>query len=394
MRSIRDLIGVAIGGLAARKVRTALVLLGPIVGVSMIVAAVGFTSSAKGDLQQKLRELGTNLVECGASSAFGTQDPRLPEEVAERVRDVDEVDLVAPVLDLQGILTLPYAEAQDFYEAFPVPVVATDPTLPAVLDVPMLSGRWLNDLDNADPTRAAVLGRDLAAEYNYLAGEARTIDLNGIEYGVVGVLDTVELVASFNTAVFVSFGAAEEDFVDEIEPNRIFVRARPGEEQRVNDALPEAIGLGGPDEVECSVPSELLAAQAQTDTTLQTVVTIMGGLALLVGAIGIANVMTISVIQRSSEIGIRRALGHTRATIAGQFLIEALVIGVLGGALGAGLGVGVLWVGVQYKDWVFSLDLGVVWLGMGSALLMSIIAGIYPSLKAARLEPLETLRLG
>ncbi len=394
MSAVRDLLGVALGGLAARKVRTALILLGPIVGVSMIVAAVGFTSSAKGDLQRKLRELGTNLVECGAASAFGSQDPRLPEDVVSRAMALPFVEQVAPVLDLQGILTLPYPEAQTFYEAFPVPVVAADTVLPTVLNVPMLSGRWLDTFDNEDPARAAVIGRDLAAEYNYLQGEGRTIELNGIEYGVVGVLDSVALVSSFNTAVFISFGAAEDDFVEEIDPNRFYARATPGSEQRVNDSMPDAIGLGGTDEVECSVPSDLLEAQAQTDTTLRTIVAIMGGLALLVGAIGIANVMTISVIQRSSEIGIRRALGHSRGTIAWQFLVEALVVGVLGGALGAAVGAGVLWIGVQIKDWVFTLEWGVIALGMGSALLMSILAGIYPSMKAARLEPLETLRLG
>jgi putative ABC transport system permease protein len=201
-------------------------------------------------------------------------------------------------------------------------------------------------------------------------------------------------VSTFNTAVFISFGAAEDDFVEDIEPNRFYARATPGYEQMVNNAMPDAISLGGSDDAECAVPSDLLAAQAQTDTTLRTIVTVMGGLALLVGAIGIANVMTISVIQRSSEIGIRRALGHTRGTIAWQFLVEAVVIGVLGGALGAGVGVGALWIGVEIKGWVFTLDPGVIVLGMGSALVMSVVAGIYPSMKAARLEPLETLRLG
>jgi putative ABC transport system permease protein len=182
--------------------------------------------------------------------------------------------------------------------------------------------------------------------------------------------------------------------VEEVEPTTVYVRATPGYEQPVAEALPTAISLGGPDSAECTVPSELLEAQAETDTQLQTIVAVMGGLALLVGAVGIANVMTISVIQRSSEIGIRRALGHTRATIAWQFLIEAVVIGLLGGAIGAVVGAGVLWIGVEIKGWVYTIDPGVFVLGIGSALLMSVVAGIYPSTKAARLEPLETLRLG
>ena len=142
------------------------------------------------------------------------------------------------------------------------------------------------------------------------------------------------------------------------------------------------------------VPSDLLEAQGEVDTTLRNVLFLMGGLALLVGGVGIANVMSISVIQRSGEIGIRRALGHNKAKIALQFLMEALFIGVLGAVVGVLSGIGVIYLVSAILDWVATLNLPLFIMAGGMALLVSIVAGLYPAWKAARLEPLETLRLG
>ena len=142
------------------------------------------------------------------------------------------------------------------------------------------------------------------------------------------------------------------------------------------------------------MPTDLLDAQSQVDESLNNLTKMMGGLALVVGGVGIANVMSISVIQRSSEIGIRRALGHSRGTIALQFLFEALAVGVLGGIVGAGVGAGVVWAVADARG--YTMVLSVVGL-VGWALVsvgVAVVAGLYPSTKAARLEPLETLRLG
>ena len=142
------------------------------------------------------------------------------------------------------------------------------------------------------------------------------------------------------------------------------------------------------------IPSDALAASAQADETLQQTAVFAGILALAVGGIGIANVMSISVIQRSTEIGIRRALGHTRSTIALQFLLEALFIGILGGLAGVVVGVAVVYLVSAFADWTVVIDWGRMPLWVGLAVAVSVVAGLYPSGKAARLEPLETLRLG
>jgi len=396
MRRLRELVRVAAAGLMARKVRTLLIMLGPILGVAAIVAAIGINESSKGYLKAKLQELGTDLIVANAQDAIGGfgQNPRIPAEAVGRVSRLPDVTSVTGTLQIANIVTLPFEAAYDYYRAFPVPVIATGLNLPETMEVPLVSGRFLNDFDLASEARVAVIGRDLADEYGYLPGEARTISLNGIDYGVVGVLDWVLLEPSMDSAVFITFPTAERDWdTDGQDPTRLYIRA-PTNTQWVAEEVPIVVSLGGPAGARPSIPTDLLDAQSQVDESLNNLTKMMGGLALVVGGVGIANVMSISVIQRSSEIGIRRALGHNRGTIALQFLFEALAVGVLGGIVGAGVGAGVVWAVADARG--YTMVLSVVGL-VGWALVsvgVAVVAGLYPSTKAARLEPLETLRLG
>lgn len=395
MSNLRELVGVAFTGLVARKVRTLMLLLGPTIGVAAVIAAVGLTDSAKGDLKRKVAELGTNLVQVSAASSFGSQNPTLPQDAVNRALTVVTVRSVAAVAELSNIVVAPYEQATSAFETVPVPVMAADEAVPGVLGVELASGRWLNGFDEDRTVRAAVIGSGLAREFAYLPGELRTILLNGIDYAVVGVLNTVPLEPAFNSAVFVPFRAAAKDFTgDDLLPNTLYVRTVEGREDDTAAALQVAIGLGGPDEVTTTVKSEALELAAQSDRQLQLIVVAMGLLAVIVGGIGIANVMSISVIQRSGEIGIRRALGHTRGTIAVQFILEAVIVGVLGGLLGVAVGVASIALGVVLAGWVFVLQGMLVPAGIALAVVISVLAGLYPAVRAARLEPLETLRLG
>jgi putative ABC transport system permease protein len=146
--------------------------------------------------------------------------------------------------------------------------------------------------------------------------------------------------------------------------------------------------------VSTQIPSDALQAASEADKTLQQVALLAGLLALIVGGVGIANVMSISVIQRSSEIGIRRAVGHSRSKIAAQFLLESLFVGLIGGLIGAGLGVAIVYGVSALQGWVVVINYKQIPIWMGLALIVAIVAGLFPSIKAARLEPLETLRLG
>lgn len=411
MRSVLDLISVALSGLTSRVSRTLLIMLGPIIGVSAIVAAVGLTESAKGDLQADLAELGTNLITADAAGSFGAQNPTFPEDVMERVGALTGVESATATLAVEGVITAPYDAAATYYTAFPTPVLTADPDFLEVMQIELLSGRWLNDFDYEFGARVAVIGIDIANEFNYRAGENRTILLNGLEFGIVGVYDNVRLADSFNTSVLIPPETADREFDTGLETNTLYVRADPDLVEQVEERLPIAINLGGNEEVNTSIPSDALEASAKADSTLQVIVASMGILALVVGGVGIANVMSISVIQRSAEIGIRRALGHGRGLIAWQFLLEAVAVGFFGGLAGVAVGIFIVVFASRLFDWTHVLDPVLVvgsyefpshWiglptvylLGMGAALLTAVIAGLYPSVKAARLEPLETLRLG
>jgi putative ABC transport system permease protein len=239
-----------------------------------------------------------------------------------------------------------------------------------------------------------VLGNGIAKQYGYLPGETRTIRLNSANFGVVGVLGPVPLDPTLDNAAFVTQWAAKHVFGTNGKPNELYVRTKNGTTQATANDLATAISLGGPDQVSTQVPSNVLAAQAQANKTLQKVALFAGLLVLTVGGLGIANVMSISVIQRSAEIGIRRAVGHSRSKIGAQFLLESLFVGVLGGLLGALIGIGVVYLVAALEHWVVEIGYGQIPLWIGLAVLVSVIAGLYPSIKAARLEPLETLRLG
>ncbi len=395
MSWFRELLGVAISGLTARKVRTVLIMLGPILGAAGIVAAVGLNESAKGNVRETLERLGTNLIVVNADGTFtGGEAPTLPADATDRARNVSTVDRVVGLTEIGGLQVLPSQGGREFFQTVPVPLLTSELNLLDVLDVDMLHGRFLNGSDEDNKLRVAILGEDLADDYQYLAGEERTVSVDGVAYAVVGVLRSADLVPDLDTAVIIPKSTAERDFDIEQKPTILYVRADDGAVDTTADALPVAVNLGGPESVSVVVPSDLLEAQAEVDTTLRNVLFLMGGLALLVGGVGIANVMSISVIQRSGEIGIRRALGHNKAKIAMQFLLEALFIGVLGAVVGVATGVGVIYLVSAILDWVATLNMPLFIMAGAMALAVSIVAGLYPAWKAARLEPLETLRLG
>lgn len=395
MNWFRELLGVAISGLTARKVRTILIMLGPVLGAAGIVAAVGLNESAKGNVRETLERLGTNLIVVNADGTFtGGEAPTLPADATDRARNVSTVDRVVGLTEIGGLQVLPSQGGREFFQTVPVPLLTSELNLLDVLDVDMLHGRFLNGSDEDNELRVAILGEDFADDYQYLAGEERTVSVDGVAYAVVGVLRSADLVPDLDTAVIIPKSTAERDFDVEQKPTILYVRADDGAVDTTADALPVAVNLGGAESVSVVVPSDLLEAQGEVDTTLRNVLFLMGGLALLVGGVGIANVMSISVIQRSGEIGIRRALGHNKAKIALQFLLEALFIGVLGAVVGVATGIGVIYLVSAILNWVATLNMPLFIMAGAMALAVSIVAGLYPAWKAARLEPLETLRLG
>ena len=158
MNQLRDLLGVAWSGLKARKVRTLMIMLGPVIGVAAMVGAVGLTESAKGALQEQLAALGTNLIIAQAGGTFGSQNPTFPQDAVARVENVSTVTAASATTNVSGVVALPVQGASTYYEAFPVPVRAADDSLPSVLNVPVVDGRWLDSADNELHAKSVVLG--------------------------------------------------------------------------------------------------------------------------------------------------------------------------------------------------------------------------------------------
>jgi putative ABC transport system permease protein len=389
----RDIVVVAMQGLLARKVRTALVLFGPALGVAALVGVLGLSASARGDVRASLRELGTNLLVVDAVSASG--GARLPPEADERLARVSSITMRSAVSSLSGIdVASSRAGAGSTSLAQTLQVRAADSELASILNLAMVHGRFLNEFDDRTPSRGVVLGSDAAAFFVVEPGAPRTVLLNGEPFAVVGVLGPIKVLPELNRSIFVSFGTARKYFLDPGHAAQFFVRTTDGTTAQTADILPVAITYGGPGSPVVRVPTDLLEARAQVDSTFRVVVLALGGLSLLVGGIGIANVMTISVLQRSSEIGIRRALGHTRAIIAWQFMLEALVIGLAGALLGVVLGVAFVAAAADHQGWVLELSPVPIFGAGALAVLVSVVAGIYPAMRAARMEPLEALRAG
>jgi putative ABC transport system permease protein len=390
MRHLIDLLGVAATGLFSRKARTALIVAGPLLGVAALVGVIGLTDSAKGAVQETLQALGTNLLVVSAAG----QNQKLPAESLQRVHHVSTVTSVASSTSLSSITVSDTDTVRQEEQAAATQVRAVDPSLPAVVGAHLRWGRFLNAWDGSSGDRAAVIGANLATLYGIVPGDVRTILLNGRPYAVVGVLQPVPLLSDLDSSVMITRTAATNDWGDDGAPSTLYVRVREGTTKTSAQALPTAITYGGPGNPLVSVPSDLLSASAQIDTTLRNTGLAMAALALLVGGLGIANVMSISVIQRQAEIGIRRAVGHTRFLIGAQFFAEALFVGVLGGLLGILGGVGFVAAVAAERGWVMVIEPWVPIAGMAVAVSVAVVAGIYPAAKAARLEPLATLRLG
>jgi putative ABC transport system permease protein len=390
VNTARELVLVAVLGLFARKLRTALVVLGPALGVAAIIGIFGMSESARGDVKATLRELGTNLIVIDQGPGGSGQ---LPADALARVRRVSTVENASATGLVPGAKLLVSRESDgQITLAQTLQVRWAEESLPAVLELDVTSGRFLNAFDDTGGVQPAVLGAGVAALFAVEDATPRSILIDGELFGVVGVLEASTLLPEIDDAVLISPVAAARLFGATSAPSQIYLRTRDGTTEASASPVALAITYGAGGQPLIRVPSDLLAATAAVDETFEAIVLGLGALSLLVGAIGIANVMTISVIQRSAEIGVRRALGHTRALIAGQFLLESALIGLLGGIVGIGAGLVFVAVAAGYQGWVVVLPTALLAPAGALAVVVSVAAGVYPSLRAATLEPLEALR--
>jgi putative ABC transport system permease protein len=384
-----DLGRIASVGLRTRKLRAGLSALGIAIGVAAIVAVLGLSASSSAGLLAEINELGTNLLTVAPGQSLTGQTVQLPDAAPGMISRIGPVTQVEDTGSVTGVNAYrsPLIPATDTNA---LGVQAASSGLLSALRTSVAQGRYLSAATAREPV--AVLGAAAAR----LLGIDRVFSGERIWVGnqwfyVAGILRPAALAPIIDTSVLVGFPAAERYLGFDGHPTTIYVRAQTGQVNAVQQVLAATANPENPGGVNVSQPSAALVAQADAQGAFNNLFLGLGAVALLVGAVGVANIMIISVLERRSEIGLRRALGATKAHIRAQFLAEAILLALLGGAVGVGLGVLATAVYASAKGWTLVIP-AVAWTGgLGAALLIGAIAGLLPALRAARMSPTEAL---
>jgi len=376
-------------GLRTRKLRAALSALGITIGIASIVAVLGLSESSKSDLLTQLDRLGTNLLVVQAGQGIGLGNAELPDTASAMVSRIGPVDEVSAVGSVNANVYRTDLVPSSQSGGISVKAVETD--LLESLGGTVAAGRFLDDTATEYP--AVVLGSVAAERLGVTGLEDRPLVwLGGRWFPVVGILNPVDLSPDLDRAAIVTEAVAEEYLEYDGVASTLYVRTDPEWVDAVMDVLPPTVNPENPDQVQVSRPTDAIEAKAAAESAFTNLFLGLGAVALLVGGVGIANVMVISVLERRSEIGLRRALGATRRHVAVQFLLEALILAAVGGIGGVLLGTGVTAAYARIRGWGLLIPGLAVWGGLAAALLIGTIAGLYPALRAARLSPTEALR--
>jgi putative ABC transport system permease protein len=384
-----DLARVASVGMRTRRLRASLSALGIAIGVAAIVAVLGLSASSQAGLLAEIDRLGTNLLTVTTGQSF--------------FGDVAELPLAAPAMIARIGPVLEVSETGStsaaVYRSPLIPSVNTNALsvqaaslrlLPTV-GATVATGRYLNAATAREPI--AVLGAVAAQRLGIdriFPGER--IWLGGQWFYVAGILTPAGLAPEIDTSVLVGFAAAARYLGFDGHATTVYVRAETSQVEAVQSVLAATANPQAPNEVNVSQPSATLVARAAAQGALNGLFLGLGAVSLLVGAVGVANIMVISVLERRSEIGLRRALGATKGHIRTQFLAEAVLLSLVGGLAGVAAGSLATAVYATTKHWAVVVP-AVAWAGgFGAALAIGSIAGLLPALRAARLAPTDALR--
>lgn len=381
-----DVVRVGSVGLRTHPLRVVLTALGITIGIAAMLAVVGISTSSRAELDRTLDRLGTNLLTVTPGKNLAGERAVLPE------RSVSMIARIGPIESVSATAALDRAVYRNDLvpagQTGSLAVLAAQPGLLGTVGANVSSGSWFTAATAAFPT--VVLGATAAKRLD-LPKVGFRVWLGGEWFTVVGVLAPVPLAEELDSAALVGWPAARTYLRFDGRPTRVYVRAVESQVAAVRAVLGRTANPSAPEEVAVSRPSDALAARQATDTALNGLLLGLGAVALLVGGVGIANTMVISVLQRRAEVGLRRALGATRGQIRVQFLAEALLLSALGGAGGTLLGVGITGLYAYSQQWPTVVPAWAMVGGLAATVLVGTVAGLYPAIRASRLPPTAAL---
>ena len=384
-----DVWPLAVLGLRGRPARAVLSAAGVALGVATMVAVLGISSSSRAQLVSEIDTLGTNLLTVAPGESFGGQNAALPKSAPAMVTRIGPVLGASAIGDVSANVYRTNFISVANTEA--ITVYAAQTNLLSTLEGQTSQGQFLNRATSHFP--AVVLGASAATALGIDRVDGMTtVWLGNQWFSVVGILRPLTLVPELDRSALVGFPVAESLLRAHGSPVQIYVRTDPTSVAAVQSVLAATVDPAAPQDVSVANPTDALTARADASAAFQSLFLALGAVALLVGGIGIANVMVIGVLERRGEIGLRRALGAQRAQIGIQFVAEAALLAVVGGAAGSVLGAVATAGYATARHWHTVVSLPLLFVAVALALVVGATAGLYPALRASRLSPAEALR--
>ena len=396
---VSDALRVASVGLRARPLRAALSALGIAIGTAAIVAVLGLSSSSQAGLLAEIDRLGTNLLTVEPGESFTGERAKLPLEAAARSALLDGVDVVAHTALVEDTNVFRSSMIPDGNTGG-LQVRATSLNLPSVLGTGVARGGWLNRGTAREPV--AVLGSTAAKRLGIdRVHPDQRLWLGDRWFNVAGILEPSPLAPDVDISALIGYPAARRylGYLSLVRgeqtagpPSSISVRTANGQEAAVQSLLARTANPQAPNEVGVSQPSDALTARAAAAGAFDSLFLGLGVVALIVGAVGVANIMIISVLERRSEIGLRRALGARKGQIRAQFLGESILLALIGGVVGVLAGSAATAVYAGSKGWAVVIPVEAWTGGIASAILIGAFAGLLPAVRASGMPPTVALR--